>query len=259
MNEDMIVGAQEFVTMVDLPEPPPLSARAAKDIFDYDSAKQQALVVGSDVIAFVKGITPEQRTDLVNASLLAQLAAKKKVANPKTLKAVEQWYNEYFDALSRIGFLIHDKGLAKYEEASESFEAHEAILDVATTLLAGIPGALALVTTTLKSLQKMSANSPWITLFNRESRSANTARFQMSLVSEDGQGGLLVSLIAFGMEAKTTLTQVLFLKFHTNEVKLHHHSGQVTINAPLLAAVREQIADKLAAYVSDYIKGLPDL
>ena len=81
----------------------------------------------------------------------------------------------------------------------------------------------------------------------------------MSLVSEDGQGGLLVSLIAFGMEAKTTLTQVLFLKFHTNEVKLHHHSGQVTINAPLLAAVREQIADKLAAYVSDYIKGLPDL
>jgi len=259
MLRDSIIGAQEFVTMVDLPDPPPLSSRAAKDIFDYDAAKEQALVVGADVIAFVKGITPEQRTDLVNASLLGQLAAKKKVANPQTLEAVKQWYNEYFDALSRIGFLIQDKRLAEYRETSESFEAHEAILDIATTLLAGTPGALALVTTTLTSLQKMSASSPWITLFNRESRSANTARFQMSLVSEDEQGRLLMSLIAFGLEAQTTLTQVLFFKFHTNEVKLHHHSGQVTINAPLLAAVREQIANKLAAYASDYIKGLPDL
>lgn len=258
-HKDLIVGAQEFVSTVDLPDPPPMSARAAKDILDYDAAKQQALVVGSDVIAFVKGITPEQRTDLVNASLLAQLVAKKKVANPDTLATVKEWYSEYFDALSQIGFLIQDKGFAEYREASESFEAHEAILELAATLLAGTPGALALVKTTLESLQKMSANSPWIMLFNRESRSANTARFQMSLVSEDEQGRLLVTLIAFGLEAQTTLTQVLFFKFHTNDVKLHHHSGQVTINTPLLAAVREQIANKLAAYANDYIKGLPAL
>lgn len=259
MPTDAFISALDFIASTELPNPPPLSSQAAKDIFDYDAAKQQALVVGSDVIAFVKGITPEQRTDLVNASLLAQLVAKKKVATPQNLAGVEQWYNAYFDALSRIGFLIQDKGFAEYRESSESFKAHEAILDIAATLLAGTPGALALVTTTLKSLQKMSANSPWITLFNRESRSANTARFQMSLVSEDEQGRLLVSLISFGLEAQTGLTQVLFFKFHTNDVQLHHHSGQVTINTPLLAAVREQIANKLAAYASDYIKGLPDL
>lgn len=259
MPTDATLSALDFIASTELPTPPLLSSRAAKNIFDYDSAKEQALVVGSEVIAFVKGITPEQRTDLVNASLLAQLAAKKKVANPQTLASVEQWYNEYFDGLSRIGFLIQDKGLAEYQEASESFEAHEAILDIATTFLAGMPGALALVTTTLRSLQKMSTDSHWIRLFNRESRSANTARFQMSLVSEDEQGRLLVSLITFGLEAQTTLTQVLFFKFHTNEVKLHHHSGEVTISAPLLAAVREQIANKLVAYASDYIKGLPDL
>ena len=258
MTRDSIAGAREFVTNIALPDPP-LNMSVSKDLFDYDAAKQQAVVVGADVIAFVKGITPEQRTDLVNASLLAQLVAKKKVANPHTLASVKQWYNEYFDALSRIGFLIQDKGFAEYREASESFEAHEAILEIAATLLAGTPGALALVKTTLESLQKMSANSPWITLFHRESRSANTARFQMSLVNQDEQGRLLVTLIAFGLEAQTMLTQVLFFKFHTHDVQLHHHSGQVTINAPLLAAVRDQIASKLTAYASDYIKGLPDL
>jgi hypothetical protein len=259
MRNDSITGAREFVTSVDLPDPPRRNFSLSKDVFDYDAAKQQAVVVGADVIAFVKGVTPEQRNDIVNASLLAQLVAKKKVTNPSTLTAVKEWYDEYFDVLSRIGFVIQDKGFAEYHEASESFEAHEAILEIAAALLAGAPAALALVKTTLEALQKMSSNSPWITLFNRESQSANTARFQVSLVNEDENGRLLVALIAFGLEARTTLTQVIFFKFHTNDVTLQHHSGKVTINAQLLAGVRDQIAGKLFAYTSDYVKGLPDL
>src|SRR5262245_42033690 len=259
MRDNSITEAREFVTRVKLPNRPHLNINVSKDVFDYDAAKQQALVVGAGVIAFVKGVTPEQRNDIVNASLLAQLVAKKKVNNPNTLTAVKEWYDEYFDVLSRIGFVIQDKGFAEYREASDSFEAHEAILEIATALLAGAPGALALVKTTLEALQKMSSSSPWITLFNRESQSANTARFQVSLVNEDENGRLLVALIAFGLEARTTLTQVLFFKFHTNDVTLHHLSGKVTINAQLLESVRDQIAGKLIAYTSEYIKGLPDL
>ena len=81
----------------------------------------------------------------------------------------------------------------------------------------------------------------------------------MSLVTEDDNGQLLVALAAFGLEAKTQLTQVLFFKFHRNDVTLHHHSGKVTVNTQLLGAVRDQIAGKLLAYTNDYIKGLPDL
>jgi hypothetical protein len=66
-------------------------------------------------------------------------------------------------------------------EKSDTFEAHEAILQVAATLLAGTPAALAVVKKTLEALQKMSADSPRITLLHRESQSANTARFQGSL------------------------------------------------------------------------------
>ena len=259
MGSDSIVGAREFVTRADLPPAPPQRSLVAKDIFDYDDAKNQAAVVGADVIAFVKGVTPDQRNDIVNASLLAQLVAKKKVADPKTLTQVKAWYDEYLDVLSRIGFAIQDKGFAEYQESSESFQAHEAILEIAAPLLAGAPGAVALIKTTLEALQKMSSNSPWIALFDRESRSANTARFQVSLVTQDDNGQLLVALAAFGLEAKSQLTQVLFFKFHRNDATLHHHSGKVTVNTQLLGAVRDQIASKLLAYTNDYIKGLPDL
>jgi len=68
-----------------------------------------------------------------------------------------------------------------------------------------------------------------------------------------------LTLIAFGLEAKSTLTQVLFFKFHKNDVTLRHNSGKVTIDAALLATVRDQVSGKLVAYVSDFIKKLPDL
>ncbi len=194
MGRNGIVAARDFVRSVALPVAPPLTLGATpKAGFDFDAVQQQAAVVGSDVIAFVKGITAEQRKDVVNASLLAQLVAKKAQPEPKTLKDVLAWYDCYFDTLSRIGFVIQDKGFAEYVESRDTFEAHEAIIEVATTLLAGSPAALAIVKKTLEALQKMSADSPWITLFHRESQSANTARVQMSLVDAADDAPFLLS------------------------------------------------------------------
>jgi hypothetical protein len=260
---DAIAAARRFVGSAELPEPPPrpAAARGAEGAptLTFDAAKEQATVVGSDVISFVKGVAPEQRADIVNASLLAQLVASRKVAEPKGLPDVIRWYEEYFDVLSHIGFVIQDKGFAEYEEKSQDFEAHKAILEVAVVLLGGAAGALAVLRATLGALEKMSGDSPWITLFRRESQSANTARFQASLVDQDPNSLLLVSLMAFGLEAKARVTQVLFFKFRRNEVKLRHHSGKVSINVQVLASVRDQIAARLVPFTSDYIAGLPDL
>jgi hypothetical protein len=260
MTNDALARARAFVGAARLPEPPPANFNVAKAAsFDFDAAKEQATVAGSSIISFVTGVTPEQRKDILNALLLAQLVAKKKVAEPQSLEQLLAWYEEYFDVLSHVGFVIQSKGLARYQEKSQDFEAHEAILDVATVLLAGAPAALALVKTTLEALKKMSADSPWITVFNRESRTAQTIRFQVSLVDQDENAQLLVTLMAFGVQAESRLTQVLFFKFRKNEVTLHHNSGAVTINADVLSSVRAQIAAKLVPFTAAYIEGLPDL
>jgi hypothetical protein len=262
LTHPSIETAREFVKAVALPAPPPsfgLTKGARAPASAFDAAKDQASVVGSDVISFVKGVTPEQRNDIVNASLLAQLVANQKVAGPKALPDIVRWYEEYFDVLSHIGFVIQDKGFATYDERSQDFEAHKAILDLATVLLAGAPGALAVLKATLGALEKMAGDSPWITLYNRESRSAKTARFQASLVDQDVNALFLVSLIAFGLEATSEVTQVLFFKFKKNEVKLQHNSGKVSINAQVLASVREQIAQRLIPFTTAYVENLPDL
>lgn len=260
MNLQSVSEARSFVEVAELPETPPINFDIPKAPEPaLDAAKEQAAVVGGEVIAFVKGVTAEQRADIVNASLLAQLVAKKKVPAPTTLGGVTAWYDSYFDVLSNIGFAIQHKGFAQYQKKSDSFQAHEAILEVAAVLMAGSPAALALVNTTLKALKKLDEGSPWITLFNRESRSVNTARFQIGLAEADAADGLLLSLMSFGLEARSNVTQVLFFKLRMNDVTLQHHSGRVTINAALLAAVRLEIAERLVDFAHDYIQRLPDL
>jgi hypothetical protein len=256
MSSLSISKALEFVAKADLPPPPAFEGREQVVSFDFNQAKNQAMIVGSDIISFVQGVTPDRRLDIVNSSLLAQLVAAKKVSDATD---VFKRYEVYFDVLSNIGWVIQDRSFSNYAEKSDNFEAHEAILKVAAGLLGPASTTLALVQATLDAMKSMSTNSPWLTLFHRESQSANTARFQVSLVEPGADDQFLVALMAFGLKANAKLTQVLFFKFKSSKTKLKHCSGKVTINAAVLGGVRDEITRKISKFTSDYVRKLPDL
>src|SRR5205809_492971 len=84
-----------------------------------DTAKNQAALVGSDIISFDEGVTAERREAIIDSSMLAQLVAKKQVADSTEMFA---WYDSYFDTLSNIGWVIQERNFAEYQEKSENFE-----------------------------------------------------------------------------------------------------------------------------------------
>jgi hypothetical protein len=213
-------------------------------------------VVGSEVISFVPGVTAERREAIVSSSLLAQLVASKRV--PDAAK-VYDWYDAYFEVLTNVGWVVQDRGFAEYEQKSKDFEAHKAILEVATALLGAAPAALAIVTKTLEALQSMSADTPWLTIFDRESQSARTARFQIGLAEQDADGQFFVNVLAFGLEARTKMTQVLFFRAKRQDVTLRHYSGRVTINTTVLDQVGDALKAKIAGHAASFISQLPDL
>jgi hypothetical protein len=253
-----ITTARRFVEDVELPPiarsrdaAPPGTADLA-----LDAAKSQAVVVGSDVVSFVEGVTAPRREAIINSSLLAQLAAKKRVGDATR---VMEWYEAYFDVLTNIGWVVQDRGFAEYQEQGTNFEAHKAVMTVAATVLGGAPTALAVVKSTLDALKSMNEGSPWIAIFNRESRTAHSARFQISLAEQDPGGQFFVTLMAFSLQARSTLTQVLFFKAKKEDVTLRHSSGRVTINTAVLDGVSDAIKEKLVAAARDYVSALPEL
>jgi hypothetical protein len=254
MTAPTLTSAHEYVSALSLPA----VAFAGTGPVDLalDSARNQAAVVGSEIVSFVSGVPAARREAIVNSSLLAQLVAKDRVPDPRK---IYDWYDAYFDVLMNIGWLLQDRSFAQYRESSKNLEAHQAILAVATTLLGAAPTALALVKTTIDSLQSMDKDSPWITLFSRESQFGKAAKFQISVAEQAADGRVLVSLMAFGLEAKTTITRVLFFKAKASEATLRHYAGQVGINVDVLDGVGPDIKRKVIGHAAGYIRGLPHL
>lgn len=255
MNEDSVGSALQFVKELQLPA----LARGGYESLesttrvDFDELKDQATVVGSEVISFVKGVSVERRQDIVNCALLAQLAADHKVPDRANVFA---WYDVYFDVLAHLGWVVQDKGFAAYDEQAEGLEAHEAILKVAAGLPGTSPTALALLTSTIGAMKELEADNPWLTIFDRESCSAQSARFQVALASVEEDGQFLVTMMAFAIKANASLTQVLFFKFRKDRVKIKQCSGKVTINDTVLNSVRETVRTKLIGRTHGYVDSL---
>jgi hypothetical protein len=232
-----------------LAEPPPA--------FPAQSGKDQSVLVGSQIVSFAKGVTPEKRNAIANSALLAQLAANKQVPDQTS---INDWYNKYFEVLTHIGWTVQNKGFSQFATANTDVDVTEAILAVAASALGGTAATgYLLVKSALEALKPSEKNKPWVTLFERESLHANAARFQVSLVNEEPDAGFLINLMAFSLEAKTDLTQVLFFRFKSASAVFKQFSGAVTISDTLLATICAPIADRVAAYTNSYIKELPDL
>src|SRR5262245_25002449 len=93
--------ARSYISALDLPKPRTTRGTPTDTVaIAFDSAKTQAAVVGSDVISFVTGVTPERREAILQSALLAQLAAKKKVSDPTR---IYDWYDTYFEVLTMVG------------------------------------------------------------------------------------------------------------------------------------------------------------
>ena len=158
--------------------------------------------------------------------------------------------------IDHIGFIIQDRQLATYSEHSADFEAHEGYLEGCRYASRGCPATLEIVKTTLEALK---TDGPWLTLFTRQSQSAKTAKFQITLAHEGEGDQFLVSLMTFALEAASALTQVLSFKVRMNEATLKQRSAKITINSAVLNSVREEISRRLEKHAAAYMEALPEL
>ena len=243
--------SRQFIRQAKLP-PVPRRARPLADEppIELKAAEAQSLVVGSGLIIAAENVPVQTREDLINCTLFAQLAASGAVSSPQE---VAEWYDAYFKTLTALGWAQSDTQFQEYTFSSANAEAHKAVMQVIAVLLGPQAVALAVVKTALDALQSMNENSPWITLFDQQSRSEKFARFQVATAQIDPNGLLQTALVGFQLKAKSKLTQVLFFKFSSSATTLKYAAGKATIYEAALADQRAEIAQRLAAYRRAYV------
>ena len=76
-----VPSALAYIHKLDLPLARSTVGAVKEEVIDLDTFKKKIVVVDSEVVSFVEGISAQRRQDITNATLLAQLAANKKVTD----------------------------------------------------------------------------------------------------------------------------------------------------------------------------------
>ncbi|HWA27434.1 MAG TPA: hypothetical protein VG734_17395 [Lacunisphaera sp.] len=222
----------------------------------FAQTKTQGQVVASAVFSFAQGVEAQTREAISDSALLAQLVANKQVdvaADPV------KWYTEYTKVLENLGWVLQEAAWNDYTTNGSAAEVHQKIIEVLGVVLVAGATALAIVTSALNALKAMKDDSPWITLFARESQKARMARFQIGVAENDSKGGVMVTMLGCLIEAENNITQVLFFKIKSANARFQANNAKFSMNVPALLEMSPAIRTKIRAYQADYLSSIKDL
>jgi len=219
------------------------------------AGRYKAAVCGGEILSFSNEVPAERRTTILNCALLAQLVAKDRVPDASNL---DEWYDAYFDSLTNLGWAIAQRSWSSSTVSGEEFSAHKAVLTLVASFLGEASSAYLLVRDTLDALRSLNPKDSWLMLFDRETHSLKSAKFQIGVVSGDA-ANLNIASMSFKLESSTTVTGVLFFKVKDAVVTFRETHNNTAINAAILDQIGPLIQKKLVTHVTDYILGLPQL
>jgi hypothetical protein len=220
----------------------------------YEDGTRQVVTVGSQIAEFSNRVSEARRPQITNSFLLAQLAANKAVAEGGGSK---EWYDRYVDVLANIGWITETETIGNRDVAGSSSEVHKEIIPIIAAALVPAVAAAALVTQILKGLADMDKDSPWITLFSKESQRATANQFQLSYADVPEGKEPQITVACFELDASRSVTQVLFFKFSQSQAKLRHFGSKLSMNAAVFDKVQPVVAERVAEYVENYVAAIP--
>ena len=245
--------AQKFVKSIDVSGSPRgiLFQDLTTDAGEvFDKSKSQAQVVGAGVFCFAHGVAPEVREAISDSVLLAQLVANKRVSGEN--KALD-WFAAYSYVLQNVGWTLQQSSWMDYTAKGDAVEVHEKVLELMMATLRPSPAGLAIVSATINALNTMKPDSPWNTIFRRESQKGKMVRFQIGLVEQEQTSDIFLSLLGCSIEARNNITDVLSFKLNRAGVVFRANSSKAAINRTLLTDLSPSIRSKIRAYQADYL------
>jgi hypothetical protein len=210
------------------------------------------IVTGSNLIQFPGNASPEIKSSVA----LSLLAAQRVASNDTAITTPQQWIARHNTILANLNWLVRAGGTVESEFKNINVAVHEAVIPFLTAAFGPVVAAGALILTALKQLQEMDKNSPWITLFDQESRHFDVTEYQFSVVQIAGDQ-VTLKLASARFNASFGRTEILFFKVTRQTAKFESASSDLSATSSLLIDMNDGLKTKLAGFTSDYIRSLP--
>lgn len=213
------------------------------------AASASAVVAGASVVSFVAGVSQQNREDVLNSTLLMQLAANK-AFNQATQR--DQWFRFYTNGLQRLGWTVGGSALEEYQTHGQSFTLDEVALDIITDLSGGSEFA----PVAQRSLDALRHQSQPLRLFEHCSSSGNVGTFQVLPCIQTPDGGVAMLMNCLQLVRNASNTHVLFLTFQRHEVRIFRSAQIAVLDEQVYSLARDAVLEKLGHGASQFLANL---
>jgi len=213
--------------------------------------KDQSMIVDNSLISFVSGLSAENRADILESTLLAQLGAKSKVPDEKD---VIGWYNAYIEILTKIGWTIEGGEVQHFSAKANVVELQTVIIDILKAAFGS--DLLEIVTKALEGIKSLADSNGKIEAFEKNTHSETNGSFQIGVATQEGNA-VCMNLGTFLITSTNRIKHILFIKFTKDETELQYASGKLTLDQKIYENVRNLVQNKLSGRATEFVTEIP--
>lgn len=239
-----------FIKNLELAEPKKELKSLTKLKLTVTDNDEAAYVDAGSLVSFVAGVSQQHKSDGLNSTLLAQLAANKKFDREQN---PVEWYKFYVNVLENIGWVIQQWDFTRFKASGSTFTVESVIADVLAAIATGDDKKI--VEETINAVKALDKGDGRLVIWDQNSTSLNKGNFQISACSES-DGVLVMKLGAFHFNTSETVTGVLWFQFSTSNTEFFKGGQTVNLNEEVYAQVREAVLTKLGKNAQDFVGNL---
>ncbi len=241
----------EFVKALDLDHPSglDLALLGSQPPVLKDNEKSANVDAGS-LVSFVASLGTQNKSDVLNSTLLAQLAANKQF--DRWTKPID-WYNFYTDVLAKVGWVFQAFDFQRYQAGGSTFTVDEVVLKVLAAI--ATQNEIAIAKETMDALKALSDGKKGLVLWDSNSSSAQAGNFQISVCNESN-GSVVMKNGSFYFSTTETTKKFLWFSYSGSSMNINKSGTTLTLDGEIYSKVRQQIIDKLGSKASEFVADL---
>lgn len=216
-------------------------------IVDEDEA---GYVDSGSLVSFVSGISALEKSDVLNSTLLAQLAANTAFDR---WEDTENWYKKYVEVLENVGWVIENFNFTKYKTKQKTFTMDKAVLEILRAIATGEQEEV--INETIDALEALDDGDGKLVLFDTNGSNLTKGNFQMATAQSDGET-VSMALGAFYFSSKQSATRFLWFEYKKISTTLFKAAQKVVLNEEVYDKVRDAINKKLGDAAVEYVANL---
>ena len=242
--------AKDFVNSLEIPPFEPAFTLLAARFIDIRDKEGDGYINNGSLVSFVTNVSTQHKKDVLNSTLLAQLAADKKFGRGSNIM---RWYGYYFEVLKNIGWGVQGRSEILYQAGKSTFTLNDAILQILGAIMS--QNEVLVLQRTLEHLKNLADQDKRIILFEQALQGSEFGNFQICTATE-AKDSLAIKLNAFYFKSEKPVKRILWVDFSSSALSLRYMINEATLHVDYYSTVRDTVEEKLGEHALTYINSI---